>query len=375
MMSDTANTMITKRLMNKHLPLLAVALLLFHAPAWSDETAAHAGHDMTSMPAADIKEEPMSTMKDMPQGMQRTQHDMSHDQHAEPAADTQQINMASPHQHASDEHSAHAMPEMQRQSSTAMPETPSADGDMKMTPMQGGSAPADARDPNAYSDGYDADPVAAHHMGDQHNFGALLVDKLEALHTNDNTSGAYDLKAWFGRDYDRVVFKAEGDVDQGRLQDARTEILWGHAIASYWDTQLGLRHDSGVGPSRNWLAFGVEGLAPYWFDVEATAYVGDAGRTALRLAASHDILFTQKLILKPQIEVSFYGKNDAERNIGSGLSEITSGLRLRYEIRRQLAPYIGLEWNNKFGNTADYVRLAGEKSNETRLVAGVQFWF
>jgi copper resistance protein B len=146
-------------------------------------------------------------------------------------------------------------------------------------------------------------------------------------------------------------------------------------MTAYWNTQLGLRHDSGIGPARNWLAFGVEGLAPYWFDLEATAYVGAENRTALRLAASHDILLTQKLILKPQIEVNFYGKNDAERNIGSGLSEITSGLRLRYEIRRQLAPYIGLEWNNKFGNSADYARLAGEKSNENRLVAGVQFWF
>lgn len=341
--------------------------------------AAHARHDMTSMSAQDGKKNPMPEMENMQgmddSGMQHnmqhgTQHDMSHGQHAEPSADAQQMHVTPPH-----EHSSHAMPTMQNKSSTAIPEMSSAGDNMKMAPMQGGQAPADARDPNAYSDGYGSGPLAPHHMGDQHNFGALLVEKLEAVHTNDNTSRAYDVKAWFGRDYDRAVFKAEGDVDQGKLQHARTEILWGHAITSYWDTQLGLRHDSGVGPSRSWLAFGVEGLSPYWFDIEATAYVGDESRAALRLAASYDILFTQKLILKPQIEVNFYGKNDAERNLGSGLSEITSGVRLRYEIRRQLAPYIGLEWDNKFGNTADYARLAGEKSSETRLVAGVQFWF
>lgn len=374
-MSDTANTMLKKRLMNKQFPLLAAALLLLQAPAWSDEMATHAGHDMASMPTVELKKDPVPDMKDMQHGMQHrmqhnTQHDTSHDQHAPSAADTPQMNMTPSHEHTSD-----AIPEMQQKSSAAMAEMPSADGDMKMAPMQGGSAPTDARDPNAYSAGYGPGPLTPHHMGDQHNFGALLVEKLEAVHTNDNTSGAYDIKAWFGRDYDRAVFKAEGDVDQGKLQHARTEILWGHAIASYWNTQLGLRHDSGVGPSRSWLAFGVEGLSPYWFDVEATAYVGNDSRSALRLAASYDILFTQKLILKPQIEINVYGKNDAERNIGSGLSAITSGVRLRYEIRRRLAPYIGLEWENKFGNTADYARLAGEKSNGTRLVAGVQFWF
>lgn len=336
--------------MNRQLLLLATVLLLIQVPAWSNETAMHAGHDMAAMQAGDAKKDGMSNMEGM-QGM-----DHSSMQHATP-------------QHP-------AMPEMQHPSTAALPATPpSATGDRQMPAMQGGTAPADARDPNAYSDGYGSGPLAPHQMGDQHHFGALLVDRLEAVHTNRNTSAAYDLKAWFGRDYDRAVFKAEGDVDQGKLQDARTEILWGHALTSYWDSQAGLRYDSGDGPSRSWLAFGVEGLSPYWFDVEATAYVGSENRTALRLAASYNMLFTQKLILKPQIEINFYGKNDAERGLGSGLSDITSGLRLRYEMHRQLAPYIGVEWQNKFGNSADYARLAGEKSNQTRLVAGVQFWF
>lgn len=249
-----------------------------------------------------------------------------------------------------------------------------ADDVMEMAPMQGGSAPADARDPNAYSDGYDWGPFPPPHMGD-HNFASLMVDKLELLHTNKNTTSAYDLKAWFGRDYDRVVLKAEGNVDKGKLQESRTEVLWGHAIAPYWDTQLGLRYDSGTKPDKGWLAFGVEGLAPYWFDVEATGYLADEGRTALRLAASYDILFTQKFVLKPEIEANFYGKDDAKQAVGSGLSDITAGLRLRYHLRRELAPYVGVEWSSKFGGTADYARLAGERSKETRIVAGIQFWF
>ena len=252
-------------------------------------------------------------------------------------------------------------------------------GDMQ---MQGGSAPPDARDPHAWSAGYtlDSGPYALPgprqlHMADEHNFGALLVDRLERVNTRDGNATAYDAQAWFGRDYDRLVLKAEGDIAGGKLQDARTELLWGHALASFWDTQLGARYDSGVGPGRGWLAVGVQGLAPYWFDIEATAYLGEQGRSALRLAASYDLLLTQKLILQPRVEANLYGKRDAARDIGSGLSNGAAGLRLRYELTRQIAPYVGVERAGKFGQTADLVRAAGEKTSETRWVAGVRFWF
>lgn len=248
--------------------------------------------------------------------------------------------------------------------------------------MQGGSAPADARDPHAYSGGYGLG-VGQYALGgprqlrlaDEHNFGSVLVDKLERVDGKDGFSTGYDLQAWFGRDYDRLVLKAEGDVAKGKLEDARTELLWGHAIAAYWDTQLGLRHDSGHGPNRTWLAFGVQGLAPYWFEVDATAYVGNGGRTALRLEAEYDVLLTQKLILQPSTEWSFYGKADPEKGIGSGLTEASAGVRLRYEFSRQFAPYLGVEWNRKFGSTATMTRTAGERTSDTRWVAGVRMWF
>ena len=181
--------------------------------------------------------------------------------------------------------------------------------------------------------------------------------------------------AWYGRTYDRAWFKTDGETDAGRVQDARTELLWGHAVAAYWDTQLGVRHDSGVGPDRGWLAFGVQGLAPYWFEVDATAYVGNGGRMALRLEAEYELLLTQKLILQPRIETTVYGKRDAARERGSGLSDLAAGIRLRYEIKREFAPYVGIERSGKFGGTADFARVEGKRTSETRVVGGLRFWF
>jgi copper resistance protein B len=195
------------------------------------------------------------------------------------------------------------------------------------------------------------------------------------VRTDGRWSTAYELQARYGRDYDRLVLKAEGEVDGGKLEEARTELLWGHAVAVHWDMQLGVRHDSGVGPNRSWLAFGVQGLAPYWFEIDATAYVGDEGRSALRLEADYELLLTQKLILQPRVEANLYGKRDAERALGSGLSDLTIGVRLRYEIRREFAPYVGIERANKYGATADYVRAEGQRTSESRIIAGLRFWF
>jgi copper resistance protein B len=240
--------------------------------------------------------------------------------------------------------------------------------------MQGGLAPPDARDPHAYSGGYDFGPLKLR-LADERSMGSLLVDNLETMRTKDNTSAEYDLQAWYGRTYNRAVLKAEGEVDGGKIEDARTELLWGHAVAVFWNTQLGVRYDGGEGPNRSWLAFGVQGLAPYWFNVDAAAYLGEEGRSALRLDAEYDLLLTQKLILQPKIETNFYGKRDAERGRGSGLSDLAVAVRLRYEIRREFAPYIGVERTAKFGGTADYARAAGKDAKETRVVAGVRFWF
>ncbi len=213
-------------------------------------------------------------------------------------------------------------------------------------------------------------------LADQQSFGSVLVDRLERAYSQGSGNWTtYDVQAWYGRDFNRAVLKAEGQVSRGRLQDARTELLWGHAIAPYWDSQLGVRHDNGGGPDRDWLAFGVQGLAPYWFNVEATGYLGDQGRSALRLSASYELLLTQRVVLQPQFELNAYGSDDAARGIGSGLSDTTAGLRLRYDISRQFSPYVGVEWSGRFGRTGDMARAAGERRDTTDFVAGVHVWF
>ena len=241
--------------------------------------------------------------------------------------------------------------------------------------IQGGSAPPDARDPHAYSDGYGFGPIPRPQMGDEETLGSLLVDRLESATNRGSTAMTYDWQAWFGNTYDRAVIRAEGDIEGGAFKDARNELLWAHAITAYWDTQLGVRYDSGKGIDRGWLAFGVQGLAPYWIYVEATAYVNEQGRTSFRLETEYDLLLTQKLILQPRIEMNVYSQRDDTRNVSSGLSDFAGGVRLRYEIWREFAPYVGVEWASKFGSAADNLRASGEDPEGTLFVAGVRFWF
>jgi copper resistance protein B len=215
---------------------------------------------------------------------------------------------------------------------------------------------------SAFAD--DMNMVDAMQMNDDARFGMLMFDQLEHAIAPGN-GVAWDANAWYGGDFDKIWLRSEGEHSDGRL-DARTELFWDHAFASFWDWQLGARHDAGLGATRDWAAFGVQGLAPYWFDVEATAYVSDQGRTALRLRTEYDVLITQKLVLQPELETNFYGKSDRVREIQSGLSDAQFGLRLRYEIRREFAPYVGVVWTRRFADNA---------RDDTQLVAGVRFWF
>jgi len=244
---------------------------------------------------------------------------------------------------------------------------------MNMSAMQGGSAPPGARSPD-YSDGVSYGSMKPHMAGDQ-AIGMLLFDQLEAVHSHDGNAQAWEIEGSYGPDLDKLWVRTEGERSAGKIQDGDAEAFWYHGIATYWGSQLGVRHDFGVGPQRNWAAFGVEGLAPYFFEVQATGYVGSAGRTAARFRADYEILFTQRLILQPELEFNLYGKDDPARKIGRGLSDVSLGLRLRYEIRRQFAPYIGINWVRRVGKTADYARADGEHVFDQQLVAGIRFWF
>jgi len=252
---------------------------------------------------------------------------------------------------------------------------PSMDMGAMMKSMQGGTPPPDARDPDAYADGLTHGPMPGMDMADNDAYTHVLLNQFELFKGRDGSGQALDAQAWFGTDRNKLWLKASGERSGGRLGATRLEGLWNHAIAAYWGLQTGIRHDVGDGPSRTWAAFGVQGLAPYWFEVEATAYAGPRGRTALRLEAEYELLLTQRLILQPDVEVNLYGKNDPERGIGRGVSDIDVGLRLRYEITRKFAPYVGVVYSRKFGNTASYARAAGERVSDTQVVAGIRIWF
>lgn len=205
--------------------------------------------------------------------------------------------------------------------------------------------------------------------------GMLLIDRLErSRSTNGDDATSWEAEAWWGNGIDRLWLKTEGERDSEGAQDGRVDVLWSHAWTSFWDWQLGVRQDVGQGPNRQWAAFGVQGLAPYWFETQATFYVGEQGRTAARFEASYDLRFTQRLILAPKLELNFYGKDDPQRGISSGLSDVEAGLRLRYEFSRKLAPYIGVNWTRRFG-TQEAGSEVSRPARETMWLAGVRLWF
>lgn len=208
-------------------------------------------------------------------------------------------------------------------------------------------------------------------MDDAARFGKVLLDQLE---WNEEDALSWDAQAWYGGDYNRLWLKTEGERFAGEAEGS-VELLWDRAVARWWDIQAGVRRDFSAGPSRTWAAFAVQGLAPYRFEVEAAVYVGDAGRSAARLVGEYELLLTQRWILQPKLELNLYGQEDAQNHVGSGLSDVQAGLRLRYEIRREVAPYMGLVWSRRFGETADLARDAGEDASDVQFVAGLRVWF
>ncbi|MHB1676789.1 MAG: copper resistance protein B [Sulfuriferula sp.] len=212
-------------------------------------------------------------------------------------------------------------------------------------------------------------------MDDDPLISKLFLEQLELVQGNNGDQMAWEGHFRTGYNLNQLWIRSEGQQAHGKTQDADAELLWGHTVSPFWDTMLGTRHDFAGGPSRDWGAFGVQGLAPYKFDVEATAYAGSAGRTAARLKVLYDVLFTQRLILSPEIEINLYGKDDPARGIGAGLSDTSFTVRLRYEIRREFAPYIGFGLDRKFGKTADFAQAGGESAIDNQLIAGVNIWF
>ena len=246
---------------------------------------------------------------------------------------------------------------------------------MGMGRMQSGRAPADARDPNAYADGYRNSTLPGFETTDRLGIGMLLVDQLELVSGTDGKGLAWSLQLARGGDTDKLWLRSQGLKTAGERVDPSSgvEALWWHATAPFWGRVLGVRQDLGRG-ARTWLAAGIEGLAPYWFDVELTGYVSDAGHVSARARASYDLLVSNRLILTPAAETNLFSRKQADRRLGAGLANVELALRLRYEIRRKLAPYVGVVWERALGSTADYRRIDRDPVTERRLVAGVRWW-
>ncbi len=212
-------------------------------------------------------------------------------------------------------------------------------------------------------------------MDDRAHFHKVMLNRLEWLDTAQ-PAVVWDAAAWYGGDFDKLWLEAEGTRSEaGVTHDSRVELLWDRIATRWWSTRLGVRSDSGIGPARTWAAFGVAGLAPGFVELEAMAYLGESGRTALRLKAELDVLLTQRWILRPAAELDVYGQDDAARLIGAGISEIELGLRLRYEIRREFAPYIGSTWRKRVGGSSGLARAAGEAPDDLAWMAGIRAWF
>ena len=227
----------------------------------------------------------------------------------------------------------------------------------------------------------DADRAAAfpdvhgHALHDRGGYFFVLADQFE-WQVADRASGlSWDIKSWIGGDRDRVWLRSEGETDRARVDHTEAHVLYGRAVSRWWDLVGGVRQDVRPGPARTWAAIGVQGLAPQWFEVELTGYLDAGGRTHVRLETEYDLLLTNRLVLQPLVEVEIYGKADPERRIGAGVSAAEAGLRVRYEVRREFAPYLGLVWQRRFAGTADYARAAGEEVGGWRAAVGVRLWY
>ncbi|HCS64920.1 MAG TPA: copper resistance protein CopB [Cellvibrio sp.] len=218
-------------------------------------------------------------------------------------------------------------------------------------------------------------PVIAHE-GDDPMLTRVMIDQFE-WRDGDDEADPYVLEAqgWIGKDLHKLWIKTDVERVDGETEEAEIQALYSRAIAPFWDVQVGVRQDLKPTPEREWGVIGIQGLAPYFFEIDAALFVGDSGDTGARLSAEYEWMLTQKVVLSPEVSVNFYGQNDMHRLTGSGLSDGQAGLRLRYEIRREFAPYIGVNWTKSFGNTADFVREHGEPTSDAQWVAGVRAWF
>lgn len=211
-------------------------------------------------------------------------------------------------------------------------------------------------------------------VADDMVYTQLFIDQLEAR-IGDGTNLRWETEGWVGTDELRLQFRSEGErMSTGRVEDGQQELFLSKPVSTFWNLQLGGRYDLDSGPGRGWGAIGIEGIAPRFFHVSATAYAGEKG-LAGKAEVSYDQLITNRLILEPEAEINAYSETDRARRIGAGVSDLDAGLRLEYQVTRKIAPYVGIVWEERFGKTADLVRANGESRGDVLFAVGLRSWF
>lgn len=277
-------------------------------------------------------------------------------------------------------HEGHAMPMEEA------PTDPRAHHDMQMDgeePIPQSPPPAEAFEGPAHAGDtvFPPSEMAQSRLASQREMGGMtthlvMFDRLEWQAKQGEDTLLWDANAWYGGDIDKLWIKSEGEIEEGgAVDEAEVQALWSHAIGPWFDLQAGIRQDIRPQPERTHLVLGLQGLAPYLLEVDAAAFLSHKGEVTGRIEVEYDQRITQRLIAQPRVEVNLSAQDIRELGLGSGISSVSTGLRLRYEVAREFAPYIGVEWQRDLGDTADFTRASGGDPDRAVFVAGLRAWF
>ncbi len=204
----------------------------------------------------------------------------------------------------------------------------------------------------------------------------VLIEQLEWHARDKGDAVSWQGKAWYGGDIDRLLVRSEGEISvDGPVEAAEVQALWSHATGPFANLELGLRQDINAGPGRTHAALGIDVMLPYWIEMEGALFLSHKGDVHARFELSHDMRFSQALVLQPRLELTAHAQDVPELGKGAGLSATELGLRLRYAPNPAFGPYVGVQWERKFGDTARISRAMGESRASTSFVAGLRFWF
>lgn len=334
----------------------------------------HAGHDMSAMPGMNMPE----AKPDSSSG-----HDMSAMPGASGGTNPAEPGAMQGMDHGSMQGMGQSSGAMQGMSGHDMGSMPSATGAaMVGTNLPAGTAPPPPIPTDRAADQVYSAAAMAHsqqHLRSMHggqNFSQVIFNLAEVQIRDGRDAYRWDGGAWYGGDINRLVLKTEGEGNFGRsLERAELQALYARAIGPYTDFQAGIRYDFKPNPSRVYATVGFESLAPGFFDVEGALFLSNKGDVLGRVEGYYDQRITQRLILQPRVEAEFAAQDVPADRIGSGLSDIELGLRLRYEVKREFAPYIGVSYERRVGRSARFAREDGEDAVSTNLVLGVRTWF